>query len=101
MNSRWRRRRQLNPRNHILSMQTRLAFLFALVLLGDTATVWAKKAIDHSGGATAPTLAPACQCYRAGIRLFSSVAKARALLQARVRRRSFARSRSRYRRFGG
>src|SRR6266403_1307478 len=43
MNSRWRRRRQLNPRSHVLSMQTRHALLIAIVLLGDTATLWAKK----------------------------------------------------------
>src|SRR6476619_5762630 len=43
MHSPWRRRRQLNPRSHVLSMQTRHALLIALVLLGDTATVFAKK----------------------------------------------------------
>src|SRR6266550_273289 len=43
MNSRWRRRRQLNPRSHVLSMRTRHTLLIALVLLGDTATVFAKK----------------------------------------------------------
>src|SRR6266550_4605318 len=44
MNSRWRRRRQLNPRSHVLSMRTRHALLIAIVLLGGTATLWAKKA---------------------------------------------------------
>src|SRR6478609_5405027 len=43
MNSRWRRRRLLNPRRHVLSMQTRHVLLIALVLLSDTATVFAKK----------------------------------------------------------
>ena len=84
MNSRWRRRRQLNPRSHVLSMQTRHALLIAIVLLGDTATVCAKEAGGHSGNTAAPIVAPAGQCYRAGIRLFPSVAKTRALLQASV-----------------
>src|SRR5207302_3769798 len=43
MNSRWRRRRQLNPRSHVLSMRTRHALLIAIDLLGGTATLWAKK----------------------------------------------------------
>ena len=44
MNSRWRRRRQLNPRSHVLRYADQShALLIALVLLGGTATVWAKK----------------------------------------------------------